>query len=159
MNNKAADSHMPIHGILTIEDTDNMGEIIIVQGVQLDPVRARGNLAWASGEDSGYCGLNDVMGRVTKAEPVYDASTESDPKLRELAAGKPFIKVEAEVFGEGSGKRLQAALIKGVELYFGLAGKLLTRDGNRLTECVVEDVLVTAYPSHRAQRIFLGRLV
>lgn len=158
---------MKFHGILTIQDKDKTGEVIQVVGCDLKPLRERSLVTLEFGQD-----LVNVIGHVTAVSAVTEPESEPDPELRQLADGKPFIKVEVEIPAlERTRGRALADIVtrdRAHELppsyYFAIEGKALKKEGPQpdgsfsIGSCIVERVSIVQKGVHDAQKLIPGPL-
>ncbi len=147
---------MLIHGILAIEEEDATGETLLVNGTDLNPINKYGRLYFEGSFEWGL-GVGPLFGaRVISGR--CDCRSDVDRGLYDLARGRPFIKVRGEVRDAGIAECLRQG-IEAKEAYFGAIGMVLERSepgGRTLKSTIIRSALVTMYPVHRAQRIFLG---
>jgi hypothetical protein len=140
---------LKIHGILTVEDKDRQGDVMVIRGINLDrlndegPVALDANSTWA-------------CGRVKLARAIYsvaDCRSDVDRALLDLAKGVPFVKIQAEIWHKDTAEMIEKNAPK---LFFAMYGRALQRAGERIQRSEATKACLTFGGVHKAQKVFLG---
>lgn len=152
-----------IIGIAATEDIDTSGEVLSIDGCNLDTIEdGRGYLNWehSGNEDNG----ENIVGKVLRMKKILSKEDCETPKqlyFFEKCRNRPYLYMEGELFDDPDaphpGALCIASIIRygqktGEEMQLGLSveGSTHTRDGNKLIGTIIKGVALTIKPCNRS---------